>query len=53
MPAGVEIIEEIERDYSYKVHFCFERFNHCLKVYCEDSEVKVIEAKIKERINRF
>jgi len=53
MDDGKRILDDIEKEYNFKVYFGFEKFNNSLKVYCEDADLKNIETKIKERIKNF
>jgi uncharacterized protein (UPF0210 family) len=50
---GKKILDDLEQEYNFKIYFGFEKFNNSLKIYCDDTDLKEIEKKIKERIKMF
>jgi hypothetical protein len=50
---GQKILNDLEEEYKFKIYFGFEKFNNFLKIYCDDTDLKEIEKKIKERIKKF
>lgn len=53
MEKGKKILDDLEEEYNFKIYFGFEKYNNCLKIYCDDNDLKEIEIKIKERIKMF
>lgn len=50
---GNQILEDIEASYGYKIYFAFDRKTFSLKVFCDDSIIKDITAKLNTRMEQF